>query len=154
MLFSILITLSCTQHNKATVDPNEAVQQPLAEAPPKPPLPDISTIKKTSSILLDTGKMETIEEQYKQGSSINITYLRQYPNGCFEQQDIQHTIEDQQIIHNLTVVDHTSSGAFCSLAIVPGGFTYELPTLDVGHYSGRVLMNDEIQVEYQLEIIE
>jgi hypothetical protein len=149
MFFAIFLACLHNGHQ----EPKNIDQSPPPVSPPKVSTPfDVTEIQQNSAILLSTGMLLGMEKQYQKGDSIEIQYSRQYPNGCYEQLNDLVEIQGQRITHRIEMKDHTSTGGMCTMAIIPGGFTHQLENLDVGQYVGQILLNNELQIEYTLDI--
>ena len=151
-MFHFALWISCAQHaTRIDSPPSEpALENPSTE-PATPPI-DVNKIKERSNVLLTTGAVEGLQPTYDSATPIEINYIRQYPNGCFEQQEPVHSLSGQTIRHEVTVVDHSTSGGMCTMAIVPGGFTYRISDLQPGQYSGQIFLNGQLQLNYTFNI--
>jgi hypothetical protein len=153
-MLTVLLFISCQQHNSPSIENNSPIEPAIQTVPEENPLPSLQEVKNNSKILGTTGMLETIKEEYTVADPIDINYLRQYPNGCFEQQEVSHNVTENTITHTLRVIDHSSEGKYCSLAIIPGGFTHQITDLQAGEYNGQILMNEELQLEYTISVTE
>ena len=150
-MLHLLLCISCSQHTvKVDPPPSEPETEPTVTEPNRPPIDQLK-LKERSNILLTTGVVEDLKATYST-TPIEINYIRQYPNGCFEQQEPTHTVSNLTLTHEITVVDHSESGAMCTMAIVPGGFSYQAKDLQPGQYTGEIFLNGELQLQYRFGI--
>ncbi len=151
-MLSVLLLIACQQHKSQTIE-----NIPPIEATPsveeKKPLPPLEGVKENTKILTTSGLVQSLNAEYIAGEPIEINYLRQYPNGCFEQQDVTHSRIDKSLTHEFTVIDHSSEGNYCTMAIVPGGFSHTIEGLSAGAYTGQIIMNGVKQLEYSFTVI-
>ena len=153
-MIPILLFFACLQHNQSHPESNDTISSSSSESSNEgktPPI-DITIIQENAKILGTIGKLKDLEQRYPKGSIIEINYDRQYPNGCFEQMEPTHEIKGQLIVHRFEVKDHTSPETMCTMAVIPGGFLHVLKDLEIGHYSGQILMNDKLQLEYTFDV--
>lgn len=83
------------------------------------------------------------------GATVNVTYNRSGPNGCYRQSGAGTTIAGTEITHAYKT---WYEGEFCTEALVRGGFSASFVAPAPGVYQGRVLMNDAAAAGYTLRV--
>ena len=151
-MFPILMLIACQQHKSQTIENTTSTDTPSTSVEEKKPLPSMQEVKDNNKILTTSGLLQSLQDEYSVGVPIEINYLRQYPNGCFEQQEVVHSRKENNLTHEFTVIDHSSEGNYCTMAIIPGGFIHNLECLNAGTYTGQIIMNGELQLEYYFTV--
>lgn len=127
---------------------------PEAPAPTEPPAAEEApsdTLSQDVVITEDpvTGRLTLSATQTTVGQPVTVQFMKTGLNGCYEQTEVQTTVEDLTWTHRYTT---SHEGEVCTANIPVGGFRTTVTPTSPGTWTGRVVVDDEELVTYNLQV--
>lgn len=124
-------------------------EQPAAEAPAEKPSDDAPAEKPAPSEppMAPEGLLN-IPSTVTAGEEFMVGFVSMGSNGCYQQTEVETTIEGQEITHAYTF---SYVGEICTMALVDGGFKTYVVVPEAGQYTGKIMVNGEEKGRYTVE---